>query len=123
MPLNRTNVRTFHRHLFAGQLEKVVVKKRDDNQQQGTVTSHILYSCRWSLITRTGETLAGDMLSDHQRTLHVPRMEMKRIGVDHFNPADRFIDIQGRVWQPESTTTMTGKLWEQHIDVDCVRRG
>ena len=123
MPLNKHNQRVFHRTLFAGILESVTLLKRGDDQQQGTVRSILLFQCRWGLITRTGETIQGGMLSDHRRTLHIPRVELDRcnVGVQYINPADRFIDEQGRHWQPESTTEIREKLFEVHVCVDCLR--
>lgn len=121
MPLNVRNTRTFHRCLYAGILESVTLLKRNDNQQQGTVTSYALFQCRRSMIFKMGETLQGDMNSDHRATWHVPRIELDRIGISYLNPLDRIVDNKGRYWQPESNMLITIKLFENHVCVDCLR--
>lgn len=122
MPLNRYNTRTFHRTLYGGGiLETVTLLKRNDDLQQGTVRALKLFECRWGQITRTGETIAGDITSDHRRTIHIPVTELKRVGVAYINAADRFVDQDGRTWQPESPTVITVKLLENHVCVDCLR--
>jgi hypothetical protein len=121
VPLNKNNTRTFHRTLYAGQLETVTLLKRDDDQRQGVVRSVKLFECRWSAIAKTGETYDGDMVSDHRRQLHIPRIIMDRAGVNYINPADRFVDKEGRTWCPESTEVIDIKLFENHICVMCQR--
>ncbi len=121
MPLNERNTRTFHRTLYATQLETVTLLKRNTDMKAGIVTKYILYDCRWGQTSKTGEPIQIDMLSSHKRMIHIPRIEMERIGVADFNPLDRFIDKKGRYWQPESTTNMTIKLWENHYCIDCLR--
>lgn len=121
MPMNKKNTRTFHRLLYVGMLETVTLLKRDDNQRQGTVTSYTLHQCRQGQITKTGQTIQGDMISDHRVTWHIPAIEMDRIGVAYLNPLDRIVDGQGRHWQPESTTSITIKLFQNHFCVDCLR--
>ena len=121
MPLNKTNTRTFHRTLYAGILEKVTLLKREDDLRQGTVTSYTVYQIRWSRVYKSGEPFQGDMHSDHRRTIHIPRVELDRIGVAYINPADRFVDEQNRIWQPESTTQIVIPLFSNHICVDCLR--
>lgn len=123
MPLNRRTTRTFHRRLYATELESVTLLKRKDDQKQGTVTSHKLFQCRWSRTIKTGEPLAGEMLSSHAAQLHIPRIELDRIKVHYINPIDRFIDRKGRTWQPESTTTITEKLFSNHVCVDLLLIG
>lgn len=121
MPLNARNQRTFHRTLFAGILESVTLLKRDDNQRQGTVRSIRLHQCRKSLQTKTGETIQADISSDHRTIWHLPRVELDRVGVAYLNPADRIVDDSGKYWQPESTTEITVKLFEVHVDLVCLR--
>jgi hypothetical protein len=121
MPLRRGNTRTFHRTLFGGILETITLMKRGDDQQQGTVVSYVLFQCRRGLITKTGETLAGDMVSSHRTIWHIPRIELDRIGISYLNPLDQIVDSQGRTWQPESTTEIVDKLFENHLDVQCLR--
>ena len=125
MPLlTKNNCRTFHRKLYGGMgaLETVTLLKRGDNQQQGTVTQYTLHDIRHSPITKTGETITGDTVSDHHITWHIPRVELDRIGVYYLNPLDRIKDSQGRYWQPESDTLITVKLMETHLCLECVRR-
>lgn len=121
MPLNALNTRTFHRFVFAGILETIVILKRDDDQKEGTVRSAKVFDCRRSLIVKTGEPIQEDMTSDHRTTWHIPRIELDRAGVDHLNPADRIVDKEGRYWQPESTTVITEKMFSNHVDLDCLR--
>ena len=121
MPLRHGNTRTFHRTLFGGFLETITLLKRKDDQQQGTVTSYTLFQCRRGLIIKTGEPLAGDMSSDHRTVWHLPRIELDRIGVPYISAADRIVDSQGRVWQPESTTQIEDKLFENQLAIQCLR--
>lgn len=121
MPLNKRNTKVFHRTLYAGILESVILLKRNDDQQEGTVTAIQLFQVRWGQIAKTGEPIAGDMSSEHTRTLHIPRCELDRVGVWYINAADRFQDEQGRIWEPESTTTIDVKLFENHLCVNCKR--
>lgn len=121
MVLRKLNTRTFHRSLYAGLLETVTCLKRDDNQRQGTVRAVKLFDCRWSRITKGGQPVRGGMTSDHQRELHVPAIEMERAGVRYFSALDRFVDKEGRYWQPESGDTLTAKLLENHWCVPCRR--
>jgi hypothetical protein len=121
MPLNKRNTRGFHRTLYAGMLESFTLLKRDDNQRQNVVTKYVIHQIRPSRIHKTGQTIQGDMSSDHRRTLHVPKVEMDRLGINHFNPLDRFIDKEDRWWQPESGTMITEQLFENHVCVHCLR--
>lgn len=120
--LRKKTMRNAHRYISSGRQERVEVLKRDDDQRQGTVTRYLLFQCRWApRIDRTGEPIQSDMLVDHSRILHVPVVELKRVGINHINPADRFIDIEGRYWQPESSTDITEKLYSLHLDIYCLR--
>lgn len=121
MSMNRHNSRTFHRRLFAGMLQKITVLKRDDDLQQGTVRSIVLYQCRISQYTKTGQTIQGDELSAHSCTWHIPQVEMQRTGINYFNPLDRIVDKFGRYWQPEAPQTISVKLFETHWDLECIR--
>lgn len=121
MPLNRDNLRTFHTGLYGTLLESVVLYKRGDDQRQGTVTTYRLWDVRWSKTYKSGEPLQGDMSSSHRRQLHIPRVELDRIGVEYINAIDTFKDEQGRFWRPESYQTIVIKLAECHLCVDCLR--
>lgn len=124
MPLNKRNTRVFHRTLFSGQLEKIKLLKRDDDQRQGIVTEYILFQCRKGKYRKSGQTLDGEMNSSHAVTWHIPRSELDRLGIAYLNPLDRIVELEGqfkdRIWQPESTTGIDVKLFEVHVDVDCL---
>ena len=121
MPLNPANCRVFHRTLFAQEMQKIVLLKRGPDQQQGTVTSHIMFDCRRSRITSTGEPIDGDQQSDTRTIWHIPRTEMNRVGVQYFSPGDRIVDYKNRYWEPESPQIIDIKLFENHVDIQCVR--
>lgn len=119
MPLNRRTTRVFHRVLYATQLEKVTCLKRNDDQAQGTVTSYVLYQCRFSKIHKHGQAIQGEMASDHTRWLHIPDIQMKRVGINYFNVLDRFVDKEGRTWQPESGDMIRSQLFENQLCILC----
>lgn len=120
--LRRKNSRNAHRWATGGRQESVQLLKRDDDQRQGTVTRYVLFQCRWKArMSKTGETIYKDVLVDNNRLLYVPVVELNRVGVAYINPADRFIDTQGRYWQPESDTTIEIKLLETHLEINCTR--
>lgn len=120
--LRRKNSRNAHRWVTGGRQESVQLLKRDDDQRQGTVTRHVLFQCRWKArMSKTGELIYKDVLVQNDRVLYVPIVELNRVGVAYINPADRFIDIQGRYWQPESDTKIEIKLLETHLEINCVR--
>lgn len=121
MPMDPSNVRTFHRALYGKILESVTLRKRGDDSMESVFTDHRLYECRWSRIFKQGEPIQKDMSSDHRRVLHIPRIQLDRVGVHYINAIDIFIDKDGRWWQPESTTLIEVKLMEQHICVACLR--
>lgn len=125
MPLNRANTRVFHRATFAGQLETIRLLKRKDDQKQGIVTSFLLFNCRRSLITKSAETLQGDMVADHACVWHIPLIELERCGIQYLNSLDRIIQLDwpeaGRVWQPEATTVITVKMFGNELDLACLR--
>lgn len=120
MPLNKNNTKTFYKGLYAGILERVTLLKRDDDQREGVVTSYKLCNCRWSSIEKYGEPIEGDMASVHTRTLTIYRKSLDAIGVNHINVLDRFIDVEGRYWQPESDNHINIKLFQNVIVVNCV---
>lgn len=119
--LNRNNFRTFHRRLYGPLLETVRCLKRNDDMEASVVRSVTLFECRWSVMDKHGQPIAGDMLTEHFRTIHIPNIQMERNQIAYFNPLDRFVDAQGWYWQPESGQTITSKLLLQHCCVDCRR--
>ncbi len=112
----------FYRRLYGGRgmLQSVTLLKRNDDQAQGTVVSYILYRCRWSMAFHTGEALLGEMGSGDSIRLHIPKIELERVGVHYINALDRFIDRDGRIYQPEAPQTITTKLIRRHVCVDCL---
>ena len=132
MPLNARNTRTASRGVLSSCLKSVRLLKRGDDQRQNQVTEYLLFGCRRGQITRTGEPIQGDMGSDHRTTWHIPARELERVGLRYLNPADRIVEdhddmnrplVQSiwRYWQPEADTTITSKLFENEIDVECLR--
>lgn len=121
MPLSPKNTRTFHRKLYAGELETITLLKRNDDQQAGTVSAYVLYQCRHSIMHKTNEQIAGDETANHRCTWHIPRVELDRIGIDHLNSLDRIVDKRNMYWQGESTTEIRLKIWLNHYCIDCLR--
>ena len=124
MPINRANSRTFHRRLYAGMLEKVIVYKRDPLLQAGTVHKYCLFDVRPSQIQKSGEQLGGtdgSMGAKEYRVFHVPRIEMDRVGIQFFNAGDVFEDKEGRQWATLAPETIRTKLLQQHVCVETER--
>lgn len=130
MVLRKYSTRTSYRYMIGAIAKPIQLLKRNDDQQQGTVRSVVVYNCRRSDITKTGQTLAGDMVSDHRASWLIPMVELKRVGVNYLNPLDRIVEFldDGRVpidphrwWQPEATTTINSKLFENWYEVFCLR--
>lgn len=120
MPMNPTNQRVFHRHLYAGWLETITLLKRNNDQQAGVVRALTLYECRHSIFSKSGEPIQGDMSSNQSTIWHIPRTELDRVGVAYINAADRIIDQDGNYWQPESTTNILVKLSKVHVCIFCL---
>lgn len=118
MPLRKELTTNFDRCLYGSILQKVILLKRGDDQQQGTVTTYTLFNIRWSELHKSGETIQGDMDANHTTTIHIPRIEMNRIGVWYFSPLDRFIDVAGAIWQPESPQQFANRLFTNHVHID-----
>lgn len=121
MAMRPAHLKSFHRVLFAGWNETVTLLKRNDDQQQGTVRTLTLFQCRRGKILKTGQTIQGDMVSDHRTTWHIAAKELERVGVSYLNNLDRIVDSKGRYWQPESPIDIEVKLGEVHTDVACLR--
>ena len=121
MPLTRKTTRYFHRTLYAGELQTITLRKRGDDQQQGTTVDLLLFNCRPSRIYKTGEPIQGDISSDERCIWHIPREQLDRVGVDHLNAADIIIDKFNRYWNPESNTTIVIQLFENMVNLDCLR--
>lgn len=126
MTIRRNTSRTFHRRLYAGQMEKLKILKRNDDQQQGTVVALVMYQCRRSDVMKTGEPLQNDMSADHRTVWHIPRIEMDRLGINYFNAADRFVQLKegrekGWTWMLESDTIIDVKAFGEQLDLACKR--
>ena len=121
MPLRKENTRTFQRCLYGTILEKVTLLKREDDQRQGVVKAIVLFEVRWGAIRKVGNTLQGDMVSDHHRMIHIPTIVLKKAGVHYLNALDRFVDKEGRTWQPEGDSPQDIRLLENHVCFDCKR--
>ena len=119
MVLNRHTTRTFQRTLYATILESVTLFKRKDDQKGGVINTYVLFGCRWSMVHKSGQIIDGDFATGERKRLHIPIIEMERVGVPYINAADKFLDEQGRYWEPESDTEITIKLFLNHFCVDC----
>ncbi len=119
MVLNRKTTRTFHRTLYATELESVTLFKRKDDQRGGVITTYVLYQCRWSRVHKQGQILGGDFSTGEYKELHIPVIELDRVGVPYINAADKFLDEQGRYWEPESDSAMRIQLFRNHWCVMC----
>lgn len=127
MPIDIVNTRTFHRTLYSGlgMLKTVTLLKRNDDQQESVVTAYTLFEVRRSYIYKTDEPIQNDMSASYRTTFHIPRISLEKIGVAYINALDRIQEISDtgsvlRMWEPESTTTITGKLFENHLCVECL---
>ncbi len=132
MGLTAHNTHVFHRPLFGGQLVSVIILKREDDQKEGTVRSIRVFQCRRSALYRTGEPIQGEMGVDHRTVWHIPKVEMKRVGINYFNPVDRIVEDRDQFnqplhpsawhwWQPEAPTMITTKLFNNMVNIDCLR--
>jgi hypothetical protein len=131
MPLDQYNTRLFHWNLFSGQIQTVTLLKRNDDQQEGTVTAYTLYGCWRSRMTKGGQQIQGDMTADHQTVWHVPRNALLKaqpkaggqtVLISYLNNLDRIIDDHNRWWQPESDLSIDIALMEGMVKVICHRR-
>lgn len=121
MPLRKNNTRTFHRTLYAGELQTITLLKRNDDQQEGTVRKVTLFDCRRESISKTGQAIQGEMSSLEQVVWQIPSIELARNGVNYINVLDRIVDMFNRFWQPESGQSVHNRLFENQIFIYCVR--
>ena len=125
MVLRRSSQTTFDRRLYAAIDEKVRLHHRSDDQKEGTVVALLLFHASRSQTVKTGEPIQGEMSSDHRTTWHIPKRELLRVGVHYINATDKIEQIvgeeAGRFWQPESTTSITVKLFGDFVIMDCLR--
>lgn len=121
MPLKRRNQQVFHRKLYCGQLERVILLKRGDDQQEGTVTAFTLYNCRRGNVTKSGEAINLDVPAFEYVQWLIPCTELRRVGVNYLNVLDRVIDQFNQWWNPESTETMTLAIFDNYYVVPSRR--
>ena len=98
---------SLYRKSFSGVYEKVSLKKRNDNQQQGTVRNVTIFRARHGNQVKTKNTIQGDMSADHRTTWFLPRLELKRAGVSYINPTDRIVDEANLTWRKMVTSTLS----------------
>lgn len=121
MPLKRINSPSISRKIYAGQMEKVTLLKRKDDQQEGQVVAYTLFECRRGNISKTGEPIQLDMTVSHSVQWVIPAQQLLKISVNYLNVLDRIIDKYGMWWQPESNQTITLSQFDQEYIIDCVR--
>lgn len=111
----------FRRRLYGDILQTMTLRKRGDGQLQGQVDDYTLFRVRQGAITKTGNPIHADMTTNHTCTIHIPRGELDRVGVNYLNALDQLIDEKGRYWQPEADTNIDVRLFEDEICVSCER--
>lgn len=130
MVLRANNQRTSYRYIYGTALKPVYLLKRNDDQQQGIVVQHRLFDCRRGNISKTGQTIQGDEVSNHRTTWYIPRVILDQNGIRWLNALDRIVEYVDdqllpltppRWWQPESTTRIEVKLWETWVELECLR--
>lgn len=121
MPLNKRNTRNFTRVLRAGSdIQEIILYKRGDDQEQGTVVALRLFGCWRGPISRTGQPLRGRLTSDGSCFWNIPRAELNRAGVNTIMPADKIYDpIDGDYWSPFASTTITEVLFGNVVRFQC----
>lgn len=81
-------------------------------------------------MAKTGQTLQGDMASDHRTTWHVPYAELARAGINYLSVLDRLVEKTDdgglplnpwRFWQAESNTRIEVVSWENFVRLECLR--
>lgn len=121
MGLRRRNTHVYHRRLYAGQLESIKLYKRGNDQQEGTVTVYVLFQCRRGQIQKQGQPIQGDLAVTHTTQWLIPRVELRRVGVNYLNVLDRIVDKYNLWWQPESSQNITMAIFDNYTVLDCVR--
>ena len=125
MVLKRSTTRTFHRRLYAGELEKITLLKRDPGQRSGVRRAITLFQCRRSRVSKSGQDLQGDMTSNHRTVWHIPRVELDRVGVAYLSNLDQIVQTipqeRNWTWQPESDVPIDVKLFGNMVSVACKR--
>lgn len=121
MVLARWNSTSFHRQLYAGQMERVILLKRNDDQQEGVVRALVLFECRRGNVQKTGEAINTDTQAVHSCQWVIPCIQLRAVGVNYINVCDRIVDQFNAFWQPESPQTITLSQFDQYYIVECLR--
>lgn len=122
MPLKRNNTRTFHRVLYAGELQKVILFKRGDDYQEGVIRKITLFEVRRSQITKNGQPLQNEMLVHHQSDWHFCVAELLRNGVQYMNPLDKWYDpVEGHWYQQETNQAQQVKVFGNFLTIQAIR--
>jgi len=123
MPLNRRNTKNNARvHRGGVNIQKITLYKRGDNQKQGVVVAHELFTCWRDLITVTGQTLVTARAVNVRTTWHIPRAELNRNGILTVNATDKIYDpLEGIWWTPYASTTITESMFGNMVAIDCYR--
>lgn len=121
MVLTRNNSQVFHRMLYAGQLEKILLYKGGDDQSEGQITVFWLFECRRGNLSKSGEALQGEMAVSHSVQWLIPCTELRRVGVNYLNVIDRIVDQFNAWYEPESAQDLTLSQFDNYYLVNCVR--
>lgn len=121
MPMSRRNSQVFHRTLYAGQLEKITLLKRGDDQNEGQVVAYILFQCRRGNLAKQGEALQGEMAVSHSTQWVIPNTELRRVGVNYIDVLDRIVDQFNMWWQPESANSIVLSQFDNFTIIETVR--
>lgn len=121
MPLKRRNQHVFSRKLYAGQMERIILLKRGDDQQEGTVTPYTIYTARRGNITKSGEAINLDVPAFEYVQWLIPCIELRRIGVNYLNVLDTIVDQFNMWWNPESPETMTLAVFDNYYLIPARR--
>lgn len=113
----------FYRNLYAGWYQNIKLLKRGNDQQEGIVTTYVLFQCLGEGVFHTGEAIQKSMAHADRRRWIIPASELKRVGVDHrsINALDRIVDSNNRYWTPQSYETINIALGADYVHIDCVR--
>lgn len=121
MPLRRYNSQSFIKSLYAGQTEDVVLLKRNNDLQEGTVVAFQIFGVRRGNIAKTGQPIQLDMAVSDTTQWIIPNTQLRRIGVNYINVLDRIVDKFGLYWQPETGQNIILSQFDNVTIVDCVR--
>lgn len=119
--MRRRNTQVFHRGLYRGQMETVILLKRGDDQQEGTVIQHTLFQVRRSNLSKSGEAIAFDVPASTAIQWLIPCTELRRVGVNYLNVLDRIVDKYQMWWEPESPQNIELAIFDNYYIVNAIR--